>query len=95
MTEKVKFARRVMEQCTQLILAHVEGYDAREVFNDREYYPAGSNEMTDEDVAELEIKASEVTDVIVFFENLQKMLDGLQIIPADYRKSLNMMRIDK
>lgn len=94
MSAKLEFAKKVQEFCTFIISNHNLGFDAREVFNDREYNPSGANEIIDADVAELEIMAADVTNAMVFFENLQKMLDNQAITTADYRESLNKMRTD-
>ena len=77
-----------------MIQAGLAGIDAREVFNDREYYPAGSDELIDADVSGLEITAAEVLAAMVLFENFLKFLDDQAITADDYRATLNAMRTD-
>lgn len=93
-SRKLLFASKVQEFCTQVIGNHIKGYDARDIFNDRGYPPGEGDPIIDADVASLEIKAIDVTNAMVFFENFCKMLDGQQITVADYRSSLNKMRTD-
>lgn len=94
MSAKLNFAKKVQEFCTYVIANHVQGYDAREVFNKRGYDPGGDDPITDADVAELEITAADITAAMVFFENFQKMLDNQAPSIADYRDTLNDMRTD-
>ncbi len=94
MSKKIDFADKVIKLCTAIIEAHVKGYDMRDIFNDREYNPGGVNAIIDNDISSLEIKAEDVTKAMQFFENFQKMLDGQQVTVADYRVTLNKMRID-
>jgi len=94
MATKIEFATKVKEFCTAIMYTHIQGYDAREIFNDREYNPAGANEIIDADVMSLGIKAVDIVNAIVFFENLQKLMDNQAPTAADYRASLNAMRED-
>lgn len=94
MSSKLVFAGEAQRVCTAIIAAFRDGYDQREVYNDRGYPPAGGDPITDGDLTNLGITAADVEAAMQFFENLQKMLDGEQVTVADYRNSLNKMRTD-
>jgi hypothetical protein len=94
MATKIEFATKVKEFCTAIMYAHIQGYDAREIYNDRQYNPGGSDAIIDADVASLGVKAIDIEHAMVLFENLQKFMDSLTPSVADYRGYLNKMRED-
>lgn len=94
MATKIEFATKVKEFCTAIMYAHIQGYDAREIYNDREYNPMGDDPIIDADVVSLGIKAVDIEHAMQLFENLQKFMDNLAPATAEYREYLNKMRAD-
>ena len=94
MARKLDFAQGIVNYCTAMAQNADFGINARTVFNDRGYNPGGSDPILDEDVAPLGITAAQLLLGVVFFENLEKMLEGQAITVADYDKTLNLLRND-
>ncbi len=93
-SRKFQFAQRMMGFCAVLAQVADDGYDAREVFQDREWHSGGSDPIVDEDITGLEITAVQLQDSVEFFDQLYKLLNNQATTPKDYDKDLNEMRDD-
>lgn len=88
--KKQGFANQVLELVTKLS----EIDDLREVYFDREYNSGGANEITDDDLSDLGITASEFTEGLTLIENLRKLLNNQAPTTGDYTVTISKLRTD-
>jgi len=82
-----RFATEVMEHAQALA-------NIADVASDleKEYFDAGYNNMTQEDLGALNVTPAEIASIITVLQQLKKLVSNEATTPADYMASLNKVR---
>jgi len=82
-----RFATEVMEHAQSLA-------NIADVASDleKEYFDAGYNNMTQEDLGALNVTPAEIASIITVLQQLKKLVSNEATTPADYMASLNKVR---
>ena len=59
---------------------------------EKEYFDAGYNNMTQEDLGALNVTPAEIASIITVLQQLKKLVSNEATTPADYMASLNKVR---
>ncbi len=63
-----------------------------DTWDDRFYGPGAANEVTDQDLLDLGIKADDVYAFVIFCTQFQTFMNGGTPTPADYGGTINRLR---
>lgn len=94
MSEKTDFVDYMRRSITQIAQHASKGYELVSIWSDKEYQEGGSDEMTDEDIADTGVTAAEVQLGITLFNNLNKFRYNDTPTQNDYDKTMSKLRND-
>lgn len=91
---KLNFARQLQEDAGNLAQLKDRIMTRYGIYFDRGYNSGGANPITDSDVAELGLTATQVGDWITLIEQLGNFFGNSAVITADYDATTNKIRND-
>lgn len=93
--EKQRFVRKLQDSITLLARVANELTDEFNTYQARSYNVSGGTDpITDADISDTQVKASEVAAAITLAENLPKFLANNTPFMSDYRPAIAQLRTD-
>ena len=89
---KQQFIMNLQNASNDLLRAHLAFQDLYNYYFKNGFNAGGANVITDEDVAQYNLKAADVTNGITLAEQMNNFFDGAQVAPADYETTLQNLR---
>lgn len=90
---KIRFAQSSVDTLTQLAMALDRAENVLAVWYARGYGPGGENEIVDTDLLD-GLKASDLQNIMFFFDSLTKYAAGQSAPQADFTQTINKLRND-
>ena len=94
MSDKLEFVQALQAQMTILAQVREKLETMHGVYFDRSYGSGGENEITDADVAGINLTAEKVSAAITLAEQEVKLMTNQATTPGDYDKILSDVRAD-